>query len=165
MSKVTPFTIKHTHPSHSGHVKAMVMVRLTQIPFLTCQLAIPFLTQGIFQNLTLKIQGQVPQSGQKKRAHMCPNIQLICFHFIPHLLYRHMLTVINSVVSAMPDNGLAPLGARMSAGTTLAKFVSGTWRVKTPNTLRFNRMSSLILKNIILSVKNIFKISHAQRNF
>ena len=68
-----------------GHWKSQQGSNLlsTHIPFIPCQLAIPFMRYDFFQNLTLKIQGQAHGWGQSWKSQSGCNILSTHIPFIP----------------------------------------------------------------------------------
>ena len=75
-SKVTLFTIPHIHPPHHDHPKGH--------PFCSKSIGPPICEIRLFQNFTLKIQGQDHGCGQRARSHSRISIQMICLIFISY---------------------------------------------------------------------------------
>ena len=82
MSEVTPVTIWYICPPHHGHTDQYHGHEwMTQILFVPCQLATPFMR---FQTLTLLFKGQGHGCGQRARSYNRPSIILMHFLFISH---------------------------------------------------------------------------------
>ena len=75
-SKVTLFTIPYIHPLHHGNPKGH--------PFCSKSIGPPILEIRLFQNFTLKIQGQGHGYSQRARSHSRISIQMICSIFISY---------------------------------------------------------------------------------
>ena len=68
MSQVTPVTIWHMHPHYHSHTKVNIMVMNGWHPFPSMSTGHPILETGIFQTLTLNLEGQGHGRGQRARS-------------------------------------------------------------------------------------------------
>ena len=85
ISEVTAAITFYINPPQYGQIRLQLwlwMIDSHSVRFVSVGPPIPEI--GLFQTLTLKIQGQDHGYGQRSRSHSQPSIQLICFHVISH---------------------------------------------------------------------------------
>ena len=82
----SPRSLSGTSAYHTMVTLVYIVVDewMTQILFVPCQSATPFLRKNLFQTLTLKLQGQGHGCGQLARSYNRPSIILTHFLFISH---------------------------------------------------------------------------------